>query len=63
MNTVLLRLNQDSFPQIQLTIADSSDVSRGYFTLTTEKLSLYENQKDQSLTCATLALSSEGCLA
>lgn len=45
---MLLQLKQSSSPLVQLTIAESSDVSREYFTLITEKLPLYENQEDQS---------------
>lgn len=48
LNIVLLQLKQGSSPLVQLTIAESSDVSREYFTLITEKLPLYENQEDQS---------------
>lgn len=43
INIVLLQLKRDFSPQVQLTITDSSDVSRKYFTLITEKLPLYEN--------------------
>lgn len=46
LNIVLLQLKQGSSPLSQLTIAESSDVSREYFTLITEKLPLYENQED-----------------
>lgn len=47
-NIVLLQLKQDSSPQVRLTIADSSDVFREYFTLITEKLPWHKNEKDQS---------------
>lgn len=50
LNIVLLQLKQGSSPLSQWTIAESSDVSREYFTLITEKSPLHENQEGQSYT-------------